>query len=374
MALHDEPGAGPGPQAVEPEGEEPVKGGFADPDRRVRPDAPEPEVGQRGHVGGGPGEGRAPLVHHHGMDLFGPVGRRVLGAQRHRPLVHVDGPHPRPRCPPGKRCGDGPVATAEVEDVAHRVRRMGRLLQQQSGAGVDAAGGEDPSVGRERELEVGQRQGDRSPIRRRRGLAGEVLGGAGRSPSDATLGPWPRTRDRIFGDPVLKQKTAEVTDIDGTLVRLADDMFAPCTTRPASASPPPRWACRSGSSSTTCDDRPRHHHQPRDRREPGRVGLRRGVPVRCPAWLSRSCGPKEIHVDGLRPRRQRGRHRGRRARRPGVPARDRPPRRRAPLRAPRPTSSARRPARRSASWRTAAWGPCPSPRSGPSAASPPESA
>src|SRR6266487_4416334 len=30
---------------------------------------------------------------------------------------------------------------------------------------------------------------------------------------------------RLFGDPVLKQKTAEVADIDGTLARLADDMI-----------------------------------------------------------------------------------------------------------------------------------------------------
>ena len=29
---------------------------------------------------------------------------------------------------------------------------------------------------------------------------------------------------RIFGDPVLKQRASEVTDVDGTLVRLADDM------------------------------------------------------------------------------------------------------------------------------------------------------
>src|SRR3954454_15386512 len=30
---------------------------------------------------------------------------------------------------------------------------------------------------------------------------------------------------RIFGDPVLKQKAAEITDVDGNLVRLADDMI-----------------------------------------------------------------------------------------------------------------------------------------------------
>src|SRR3954454_13986932 len=30
---------------------------------------------------------------------------------------------------------------------------------------------------------------------------------------------------RIFGDPVLKQKAAEITEVDGNLVRLADDMI-----------------------------------------------------------------------------------------------------------------------------------------------------
>src|SRR5262245_22579602 len=30
---------------------------------------------------------------------------------------------------------------------------------------------------------------------------------------------------RVYGDPVLKTKAAEVTDIDGKLVALADDMF-----------------------------------------------------------------------------------------------------------------------------------------------------
>ena len=30
---------------------------------------------------------------------------------------------------------------------------------------------------------------------------------------------------RLFGDPVLKQKAAEITDVDGSLVRLAEDMI-----------------------------------------------------------------------------------------------------------------------------------------------------
>ena len=34
----------------------------------------------------------------------------------------------------------------------------------------------------------------------------------------------PRYTIRVFGDPVLKQRAAEVTDVDGALARLADDM------------------------------------------------------------------------------------------------------------------------------------------------------
>ncbi|MDQ1411656.1 MAG: peptide deformylase, partial [Acidimicrobiaceae bacterium] len=33
-------------------------------------------------------------------------------------------------------------------------------------------------------------------------------------------------RIRIFGDPVLKQRAADVTDIDGRLVKLSEDMLA----------------------------------------------------------------------------------------------------------------------------------------------------
>ena len=31
---------------------------------------------------------------------------------------------------------------------------------------------------------------------------------------------------RLFGDPVLKQKAAEITDVDGNLARLADGLAA----------------------------------------------------------------------------------------------------------------------------------------------------
>jgi peptide deformylase len=39
---------------------------------------------------------------------------------------------------------------------------------------------------------------------------------------------------RLFGDPVLKQRAAEVTDIDGALARLADDMIATMYEAPGS--------------------------------------------------------------------------------------------------------------------------------------------
>ena len=63
---------------------------------------------------------------------------------------------------------------------------------------------------------------------------------------------------RIFGDPVLKQRAAEVANVDGGLVRLAEDMI---DTMRAGARhrvwPPRRSGCRSGCSSTSSKARSR---------------------------------------------------------------------------------------------------------------------
>ena len=42
---------------------------------------------------------------------------------------------------------------------------------------------------------------------------------------DGSLVRMPPYSIRLFGDPVLKQRATEITDVDGTLVRLAEDMI-----------------------------------------------------------------------------------------------------------------------------------------------------
>jgi peptide deformylase len=57
------------------------------------------------------------------------------------------------------------------------------------------------------------------PVARRLGCA-SVLGGGGYYDLEV-----PQYAIRVFGDPVLKQRAAEITDINGSLVQLAQDML-----------------------------------------------------------------------------------------------------------------------------------------------------
>ena len=140
---------------------------------------------------------------------------------------------------------------------------------------------------------------------------------------------------RMFGDPVLKQRAAEVTDIDGRLARLADDMLTTMYDAPGLGLAAPQVGVQKRFFVYDIGDGPRTLDQPGRSASRGASGSTTRAASRCPACPSRSCGPKEIHLVGLRPRRQRGLDRGRRAARPTVPARARPPRRRAAARAPR---------------------------------------
>ena len=105
---------------------------------------------------------------------------------------------------------------------------------------------------------------------------------------------------RLFGDPVLKQRAAEIDDVDGALVRLADDMVADDVRgAPASVWPRPRSACRSGCSSTTCTTaRGRRRSSTRSSPSTAASGPTRRAACRCPASRGRSCGPKEVHLTG----------------------------------------------------------------------------
>ena len=84
---------------------------------------------------------------------------------------------------------------------------------------------------------------------------------------------------RVFGDPVLKQRATEITDIDGALARLADDMFDTHVRGPRRR--PGRPPGRRAEAAVRLRHRRRAdgHRQPRHHRVPGRMGLRGGLPV-----------------------------------------------------------------------------------------------
>jgi peptide deformylase len=115
--------------------------------------------------------------------------------------------------------GDRPVPAPEIEEVPLGWWR-GCLEQQQLGARVDAVPGEDPAVGLQIDGEIGQRQANRGGIRRHVGPVVEVVG----QNDDASVEPMQPYSIRIVGDPVLRQRANEVTDIDGRLVAVVEGM------------------------------------------------------------------------------------------------------------------------------------------------------
>ena len=144
-----------------------------------------------------------------------------------------------------ERQRDRPCAAAEVEQRAAR-RGWRRLAQQQRGSRVEVSVAEHAAIGCQRERHVGESDVDHRHIgcdlrslievMRHQGLACHLMAYS----------------IRTYGDPVLKSKAAPITDIDGKLVRLVDDMFD--TLYESDSGSPwrlPRSVCRSRSSCGT---------------------------------------------------------------------------------------------------------------------------
>ena len=209
--------------------------------------------------------------------------------------------------------------------------------------------GEHAPVGAEAEFHVRQVQLDRDGMGRRGRYSGEIVVahprpslvalpgqqvGAGQWPGGAACQPsylpvqccaMAPYRIRTFGDPVLKRRADEVTEIDGRIARLAEDMYI--TMKEAhglglggtpSGRLPPAVRLRDR------QERPAHDCQPGDRESGRGMGARGGLPVG-PGAVFREPRPKHVHIKGLRPRRPRGVHRGGRAGGDALPARDGPP-------------------------------------------------
>ena len=218
----------------------------------------------------------------------------VAGAQPDGPLVDVDGPHVRRRGPAGQRQGDRAVAAPEVEQVAGpRPGGAGASSSRNFVPGsIPPAENTPRSVSRV-EREVGQGQLHRARARRdlRRGL--EVLAG-GRVVHRATL---PLTAMapytiRVFGDPVLKQRATEIDNIDGALVRLADDMLETMYDAPGLGLAAPQVGVQKRLFVYDLDDEPAGADQPGHHRVQRRVDLPRGLPVGARTCTGRSSGPR----------------------------------------------------------------------------------
>lgn len=103
-------------------------------------------------------------------------------------------------------------------------------LQEIARTGIDLIHRKDTVIGREREVCIAENEVDLTSARSYRWVSTEVVVGvvfghratvAGGS-LERVSAPY---RIRTYGDPVLKQVASDVTDIDGSLVKLCDDMF-----------------------------------------------------------------------------------------------------------------------------------------------------
>lgn len=133
MTLDDEVGLTAGRQELEPPVEELVEGLFPDPDGRVRPDQIEPQVGVQ-------------VVGRMHLEVVEAPPPCVLGAERTRPLVHVDGDHSAVGGRRRQRDCDRSVPATNVGERT-RGRGVGDRSEQDAGPEVDAVGREGGPVG-----------------------------------------------------------------------------------------------------------------------------------------------------------------------------------------------------------------------------------
>ena len=96
---------------------------------------------------------------------------------------------------------------------------------------------------------------------------------------------------RLFGDPVLKQRAAEVTDIDGALARLADDMLETIYDAHGAGLAAPQVGVQKRLFVYDIDDDPIVIVNPIITETRGEWTTSRAA-CRSPASTSRSCGPR----------------------------------------------------------------------------------
>ena len=332
--------AGGGVEPAEPAAQQLVQRGLADADRRVRPDGGEAHLG--GHlVGVAPSRpGRRT-----------PAASALRGTAPTRPLVHVDRPHRGVGRPPGQGDGDRPVAAAEVEHVDRAARQ--RRARRAAGAWCRrrrrspentprsvvsvrlTSGSTRGTVARRRRhgrLSPRSSAGPRARARAGSDTGRTVVAGRGRAASGSAAAPrshvvrrGPSGRISVYGpvhDPHVRRPRAEASGRPRSPTSTASSSpgrrHARHDVRRArrSAWPPPRSACRSGSSSTTCGDEPRSASSTRGSSRAAASGSTTRAASRSPASRSRSCGRRRSSSSGYDLDGNELSDRGRRARGP----------------------------------------------------------
>ena len=214
-------------------------------------------------------------------------------------IVNAIGPYPHPRSTRSPDTGGG-----------------GAVHQQVLGAGVDPGRGEDAAVGLQLEGHVDQLEADRGRRRRDARLSVEVVTGAtswarvahGRNGSLVDMAPY---AIRIVGDPVLRERAQDVTEIDARLVRLIDDMFVTMYDAPGVGLAAPQVGVQKRFFVYDTGEDPKVLINPQITGSDGEWYFEEGLPLD-PRPALRDLPPEADRGLRRRPRRQRGQLRGRR--------------------------------------------------------------
>ena len=294
MLLDDEPGPTLRGQPLEPGRQQLVQRDLADADRRVRPDRIDHKIS--GHVVGA-----------HDADIRAAVDQSVLDAEVTRSPIDVDRPDHSVGGSEGERDRNGPVAAAEIDEVRGSGRGSRHGRQQDLRPGVDVLGREHPPVGDERRREIGEIEPHRAARRADGGLSGEVLLGTHRRTVAGLVGPidvggniksMASRHIRIVGDPVLRKRAEEVTDITTDLVTLVDDMFETMYEAPGLGLAAPQVGVQSRFFVFDVDDDPRVLINPTITGTDGEWYFDEGC-LSIPGQYFEICRPKQIEVSGI---------------------------------------------------------------------------
>ena len=117
---------------------------------------------------------------------------------------------------------------------------------------------------------------------------------------------------RVFGDPVLRQRAAEIEEIDAKIVRLSEEMIETMYAAPGVGLAAPQVGIERRIFVYDVGDGPKAVDQPRDRRVERRVGVRGGLPVGSRPALDRSSGRSRSISSGYDLEGQPDLHRSRR--------------------------------------------------------------